>query len=211
MIQYFLMRIPEGELLWEIVKPSVTTNYQALKQRAIEMLQQTRVTSIWLPYNVASTSKPKHPPFGMGNNARNPSKGSTIVLSMMTNLGEIGTKDKTNTTCSTPPTTWIAYPCQWILDGSALNIEEGEGEGAEEGKEKDSEAILQMPIVKRAMPASTVEWLDTTLAIAPTSKTKQLGQLPSTKKRPLLMMCQQTALHGLDWNSPPSPRKKPAT
>ena len=36
MMQYFLLGIPEGELLQEIIKPFITADYQALKQRAIE-------------------------------------------------------------------------------------------------------------------------------------------------------------------------------
>ena len=36
MMQYFLLGIPEGELLREVMKPPTTADYQALKQRAVE-------------------------------------------------------------------------------------------------------------------------------------------------------------------------------
>ena len=36
MMQYFLLGIPEGELLREVMKPPTAADYQALKQRAIE-------------------------------------------------------------------------------------------------------------------------------------------------------------------------------
>ena len=36
MMQYFLLGIPEGELLREVMKPPTAADYQALKQRAVE-------------------------------------------------------------------------------------------------------------------------------------------------------------------------------
>jgi hypothetical protein len=75
MIQYFLMGIPEGELLQEIMKPPTAANYQALKQRAIENATANQGYNNLVAIQRSLYKQAQTPSFTYGQRRQEPRRG----------------------------------------------------------------------------------------------------------------------------------------